>query len=176
MVPVKNLDTLTDSFEWVSVSTLLTGTMCMNFVMNCTLTLTSVVIAFYKAECEKFDHTTHVVAEQRAAEVSGLMQTAWHRPVSWRGQQRGCRRCSGCCCPGQSSHWGSTLTPSKIPALRRWCCGKEGGVKCTVSLSPANKCIFFAQVGHYYFDFIMQFYMKLAFANLILQTLNQHFT
>jgi len=57
-----------------------------------------------------------MVVDQTAVVVSGQMQTVWHQPVSWRGQRRGCRRCSGCCCPGQSSHWGSTLTPSKIPA------------------------------------------------------------
>lgn len=65
------------------------------------------------------DNSTHMVLQQTVVVVSGLMQTAWHQPVSWRGQRRGCRICSGCCCPGQSSHWGSTLnTPSKIPVFR----------------------------------------------------------
>lgn len=64
------------------------------------------------------DKSTYMVLQQTVVVVSDLMQTAWHQPMSWRGQQRGCRRCSGCCCPGQSSHWGSTLIPSKIPALR----------------------------------------------------------
>lgn len=66
--------------------------------------------------CRRADRSSYMVVRQTAVVVSGLMQTVWHQPVSWRGQRRGCRRCSGCCCPGQSSHWGSTLTPSKIPA------------------------------------------------------------
>lgn len=73
---------------------------------------------FLSKDCSSSDNSTHMVVQQTVVVVSGLMQTAWHQPLSWRGQQRGCRRCSGCCCPGQSSHWGSTLIPSKIPALR----------------------------------------------------------
>lgn len=67
-------------------------------------------------DCRGSDYSSYMVVQQTAVVISGLMQTVWHQPVSWRGQQRGCRRCSGCCCPGQSSHWGSTFTPSKIPA------------------------------------------------------------
>ena len=74
--------------------------------------------SYCRTVCSSSDNFTHMVVRQTLAVISGLMQTAWHQPVSWRGQRRGCRRCSGCCCPGQSSHWGSTLTPSKIPALR----------------------------------------------------------
>lgn len=59
-----------------------------------------------------------MVVRQTTAEVCGLMQTAWRQPASWRGQQKGCRRCSGCCCPGQSSHCGSALIPFKTPAFR----------------------------------------------------------
>lgn len=86
---------------------------------------------FLSKDCSSSDNSTHTVVQQTVVVVSGLMQTAWHQPLSWRGQQRGCRRCSGCCCPGQSSHWGSTLIPSKIPALRsnadtttKWQCNK----------------------------------------------------
>lgn len=62
--------------------------------------------------------STHMVVRQTTAEICGLTQTAWHQPMSWRGRQKGCRRCSGCCCPGQSSHCGSALIPFKTPAFR----------------------------------------------------------